>query len=121
MGTSIAHGVSELEKKFNPSAILIQLVDQPLLKKRHFEKLIERHLKDPKKIICTAYQNKAGVPAIFPQSFFEDLKTLKADFGARNLLNGKEKEIVMVKPHGQLLYLDTPEDYASLLALDSSE
>ena len=44
MGSSIAHGVVQLEQRYLPQKILIQLVDQPLLQEEHFEKLVENIL-----------------------------------------------------------------------------
>lgn len=121
IGSSIAHGVQFLEAKYEPHAVLIQLVDQPLLKLAHYKNLIHKHRANPSKIVCTAYTSRNGVPAIFPKRYFEELKRLNADFGARKFLNGIQHDILSLQPIGRLTDLDTPEDYDFLLSSDSDE
>ena len=47
------------------------------------------------KVVCPQYNSIVGNPIILPKSYFEILKTLKYDFGARKLL--KIKDLVFVK------------------------
>lgn len=115
IGSSIACGVNALEQQYNPKAILIKLIDQPLLKKEHFENLINTHKTHPSQAICTAYASKNGVPAIFPKSYFAELKQLTHDFGARKLLANSKHKPIALDPNGKLIDLDTPADYDRLL------
>jgi len=113
MGSSLSHGVDYLEKKYTPMAILVMVVDQPLLKLAHYKSLIAMHQKHPDKICSSNYKERPGVPAIFPQSFFKELKGLGADMGARKLMQLHRDAVVLVKTKGELMDLDTPEDYRS--------
>ncbi len=116
MGKSIAHGVTSIETKYAPEAILIMVMDQPLLELEHYKDLIRNYHNHSNKICASSYQQKPGVPAIFPKEFFKDLKKLRADFGARKLMKGYAPSLVMVKTKGQLIDLDTPEDYRLALS-----
>lgn len=82
MGSSIAFGVSQLP---TTKKVLIMLCDQPLIPLHHFKNLIETSNKHEDKIICSEYKNKYAVPTIFPDKYFQALKNLKGDKGAKQL------------------------------------
>ena len=113
MGTSLAQGFAFLEESSSPTAILVLVVDQPLLDLDHFHALIAAHQNYPEKICASNYKGNPGVPAIFPKKFFESFKSLKADFGARKLMKSNKDSVVVIETKGQLLDLDTPETYHS--------
>lgn len=116
MGSSLAYGVRAIESKYDPEAILVMVVDQPLLRLEHYEGLVQCHQKNPNKICASTYEGIPGVPAIFPKQFFMDLKKLGADFGARKLLKIHKSSVLLVKTKGELIDLDTPEDYRSVIS-----
>ena len=111
MGGSIACGVRSIEGKYTPEAILVMVADQPLLALEHYKGLILNFQKQPNKICSSSYQQRPGVPAIFPKPFFKELKKLGADFGARKFMEANASSVVMVETKGELIDLDTPEDY----------
>lgn len=83
MGSSIAFGVSQLH---TTNKVLIMLGDQPLIPLLHFKNLIETSNKHEDEIICSEYKNEYAVPTIFPNKYFQALKKLKGDKGAKQLL-----------------------------------
>ncbi|NKI32310.1 nucleotidyltransferase family protein [Croceivirga thetidis] len=111
MGTSIALGVGELEKSVNPEAILICLVDQPLIDAELFKKIIDLHNLNPSKIIATTYVGGKGVPALFPKKYFNALKQFSADYGARHFLKSNKNEVIPFDSDGKAVDLDTPANY----------
>ena len=116
MGSSLAHGVKTIESKYGPEAILVMVVDQPFLTLEHYKGLVQCHQKNPHKIYASNYRGVPGVPAIFPKQFFMELKKLGADFGARKLLKINESSVVIAETNGELIDLDTPEDYRSAIS-----
>ncbi len=92
IGNSIACGVAALPS--TASAVLIVLCDQVALTAADFMLLCNRYqqLLDDKTsvevmpIVCAAYAEGLGVPAIFPQRFFNQLTALEGDCGAKKLL-----------------------------------
>ncbi|MEO0570391.1 MAG: nucleotidyltransferase family protein [Bacteroidota bacterium] len=111
MGSSIVRGVTEIAAKYAPEAILIMVVDQPLLELEHYKNLIRTYRNHSNKICSSSYQRGPGVPALFPKVFFKELKKLGADFGARKLMEAHTSSVVMIETKGELIDLDTPDDY----------
>ena len=111
MGISLAKGVASLERKYDPTAILVMLVDQPFLELEHYLNLIRNQLQRPSHIFASTYNGQPGVPAIFPKSFFKELMTLGADFGAKKLMKRHKNVVECINTYGELIDLDTPEDY----------
>ena len=80
MGSSISTGVGQILNEANPKALLIMLCDQPLIDFHYLMELLEKFTEGEHKIVATAYQNGAGVPAVFDNSLFPELMDLQADF-----------------------------------------
>ncbi len=113
LSTSIKVGVRCIEQD-DFEAVLILLADQPKITKSHLNDLIALFLKNPEKPVATAYQSSVGVPAVFPKKYFQELKTLSGDKGAKPLLKKLSKSIHCI-PFSELRDIDTPEDYQDLL------
>jgi molybdenum cofactor cytidylyltransferase len=109
MGISIASGISEIDTGAY-DAVLIALGDQPFQDSFHYNSLIDKYL-EKRNIVATAFEEKAIVPAVFPEQYFEQLKNLQADAGARNILADNKENIVFVASSGKDIDIDTPEDY----------
>jgi molybdenum cofactor cytidylyltransferase len=114
MGTSIALGVTELERMVNPDAIMVLLVDQPLIDALYLGQLLEAHAVSENKIIATSYNGRAGVPALFPKTYFESLKTLKNDVGAKHLMQHCHNRLMVLDAKDKIIDIDTPKAYDSL-------
>ncbi|OZV70721.1 nucleotidyltransferase family protein [Winogradskyella aurantia] len=113
LSTSIIEGVNYLEKT-NCEGLLIMLADQPKISTSHLNQLLSSFENHPSQISATAYPNSLGVPAVFPKRFFEGLKQLKGDKGAKDFLNSRYHQIVQIK-HSQLFDIDTIQDYEDYL------
>ena len=113
LGASISIGVKELRsKKYNH--LLIMLADQPLMTAAYLNKLIDKAKEHPETCVASAYKNKKGVPAIFPESYFDALEKLSGDQGAKALLNS-DRSVIALNAEDLLQDIDTPEDYECLL------
>ncbi len=110
IGNTIAFGISNIKEE----KVLIMLCDQPLIPKEHYKSLIETSNKNQNKIICSKYQNQYAVPAIFPKQYFEELKKLNVDKGAKQLF-GKYIPISVSLSDDYCLDIDTKEDFKLLL------
>lgn len=111
MGTSIALGVKELKKNINPEAVLISLVDQPLIDSAYLKRMVSLHFRNPTKVLATTYGENMGVPALFPKLFFSTLKQFSEDYGARHLMKELENEVIALDSQGKAVDLDTPANY----------
>lgn len=116
MGSSIQTGVQEaLSLEPDLEAVLLCLVDQPLVNQAHFASLIELHKAHPTSIIAASYQNVLGVPAIFPKAFFPDLMTLQEQAGAKKIIKKYQNQVIPFPCPEAAFDIDTEADYTHLL------
>lgn len=116
MGSSLASGVQEAERRFpHAVALLIILVDQPLVSRAYLRKILKEHLDFPSHIIASDYGGFAGVPALFPRRYWEGLKGLSADKGAKALIASHREQCRILDPGLAITDVDTPEAYEKAL------
>ncbi|MEL6768701.1 MAG: molybdopterin-binding/glycosyltransferase family 2 protein [Pseudomonadota bacterium] len=115
MGTSIAAGLAAVD----PAAdgVLIALADMPELEAGDHARLIAAF--DPAEgreiVRAAAADGTPGNPVLIGRRFFEPLRLLAADEGARAILNENADFVTMVRLAGRraLVDLDTPEAWAA--------
>lgn len=111
LSSSISICIEFFEKKnLNYDGVLFVLGDQPAIETEYFLSIINRFNEHKTKIIATNYDGKAGVPALFPKSFFKELKIIKGDKGAREILKNKPKSIIFESFKTNLVDIDTRKD-----------
>ncbi len=111
LSSSISICIEFFEKKnLNYDGVLFVLGDQPAIETEYFLSIINRFNEHKTKIIATNYDGKAGVPALFPKSFFKELKIIKGDKGATEILKNKPKSIIFESFRTNLVDIDTNKD-----------
>ena len=115
MGHSISTGVTQITQNFNFHSLAICPCDLPGLSANSLRKLINFFLKSPE-MICrptNLVKSKMGHPVIFPKKYFEELKLIVGDTGARHILckNGKDLNRFETDNESYFIDLDTPEDF----------
>ena len=115
IGSSIAFGVNSIANKNKYQNLLILLADQPFVTQSDLKHLLDLSKKHPKKIIASVYKSKKGVPAVFDACFFEALKCLNEDFGAKKILQQYDNSVVASKKELNLQDIDTLEVYKTLI------
>ncbi|MFC6632446.1 nucleotidyltransferase family protein [Microbulbifer taiwanensis] len=108
MGSSLAFGIRQLQA--DCEAALIVLADQPAVTGADIRSLLDTW-KENRNIVCSFYENRRGVPAIFPRSVFAQLAILDGDRGARELLRGPRDDITSVPLASAVIDIDTPQDW----------
>ncbi|MCX2679943.1 nucleotidyltransferase family protein [Galbibacter sp. EGI 63066] len=114
LGTSIAFAVSELEKK-NFDGLLFILADQPFVTSAYLNQLIKSFHNDGKGIVASKFNGRMGVPAIFSSTYFEMLKKLNSDVGAKHIIQSHQNDLKTFKADDLITDLDTMEDYERAL------
>lgn len=115
MSSSIKSGLEKLlEIAPEISGAVISLCDQPVVRKKHFDELIEKSFQTRKPIVSAFYNEKFGVPALFSKENFPDLMNLEGDRGARKLLNDDSENIEKVEMSEAAFDVDTFEDFEKL-------
>lgn len=116
MGTSIVYGIEMLRGNFpNTDGVLISLIDQPLVTKHHFEKMINKF--EPKKrqiIVSRSAEGWTGVPVIFDTHYFDILQKLRGEEGAKKIIQQEISNVVYIDTGNLLADMDTPEVYQEL-------
>ena len=116
LGKSIAIGTTAiLKKESETQGILILLADQPWVDDTYLEKMISRFKAQPDILVASDYGEFYGVPALFPESYFDQLEKLRGDNGAKELLNSEDIPVLGVRSPEKLNDIDTPEDYEQFL------
>lgn len=109
LASSIKAGIKEV---FSFEKVLITLCDQPFIPLIHFEKIIQAS-ENENKIICSSYNNKLAVPALFLQKHFVSLLALEGDKGAKYIINNNEHKSIFLE--NKLSYdIDTESDLVKL-------
>ncbi len=115
LGSTIRKGVIFIESLDPvPDAVLLMLADQPLLGANHLDTLISEIKKGNVGIVCTTYDEKLGVPAVFIRKYFSELAQLQGDRGAGKLIASHSDQAVGIPAGRNVVDLDTPQDYLSL-------
>lgn len=108
IASSIRSGVEGLPG--GCAAVLILLMDQPLVGIDALRRLVATWSARPKEIVAAQYAGGCGVPAIFPRWAFAGLRQLRGDTGARTLLQRHADRTVGVPLPEAAVDIDTPED-----------
>ncbi|MDV7186835.1 nucleotidyltransferase family protein [Lutibacter sp. TH_r2] len=112
MGTSISCGIEFIQKKFpNCNSVLITLSDQPYINSCYFKTLINEFNATSKKIVATKTENRISVPAIFDACYFEELKKLKENKGAKDILKKHVGNVKKITSKINFIDIDTAQDY----------
>jgi molybdenum cofactor cytidylyltransferase len=96
-------------------AIVLCLVDNPLISADVVNRLVDGFGKTGKQIVLPVFDGRRGHPALFARSLFDELVNAPMDEGARHVLSSNEDKIleVDVLDRAVLTSIDTPADYRS--------
>lgn len=118
LGNSITAGMGHFfAKSLSHDAVLIMLADQPLIDSNYLNKMMGNWRGNASKIITTQYENRSGVPAIFGKEYFEELKNLNKDFGAKDIIASHKDSILALNPEGKEIDIDSWESYQKIIEL----
>lgn len=108
IASSISCGIATLG---TVDAALIWLCDQPLVTSKHLRGLMECYIHSHKGIAASKYLDSIGVPAVFGQSYFAELKSLSGDRGAKSLFYLHHDDVTMFDCPEAGFDIDTDDDY----------
>ena len=109
IGTSISCAMRHLEDYIQ--GVMIIPADMPFISKVDLRNLENKFIKlNSTKVVFPKHESSLGNPVILPKSYFDILKNLKADEGARSQI--KNKDYVTVNAGiGTTLDIDTREEF----------
>jgi molybdenum cofactor cytidylyltransferase len=111
LGSSVRIGVeSALKLAPDVAGLIILPADQPDLPAQHLESLIERFRQGNCSLVASLTAGRRVPPVLFGAAWFDWLRQLTGDAGARDLLREDRPDFASV-PLASNADLDTPEDY----------
>ena len=115
ISSSIVEGISK--NNINTDGVMICLADMPEISKCVYNKMLLAFQSNYKKniplIIMPIHNKIKGNPILFSKYFFNDLKKLKGDIGAKKLILKNERYIkrINITINSILNDIDTPNAY----------
>jgi len=109
LSTSI-HTATKFACAKDATHLLLLACDQPFVNSDLIKNLLECAKETPKgEIVACKYENSAGIPAIFPASYFDALLEIEGDKGAKSVILKSTAPVLVDFPDGAL-DIDYPED-----------
>jgi len=117
MGTSVNAGIKYVTENCPDSeGVLIALLDQPLITAEYLKKVLDSFQPEKQQIVVSAAQSGwKGAPTIFDKHYFEELKNLDGDKGAKTILQTHPQNVKSVACGKIAEDMDTKEAYEKLL------
>ena len=112
IASSIGAAVGAVEA-LGGQAIVLALADQPFVGAAHLRRLATTLRAGTARIVASAYPQGGGVPAAFDRELFGELRALRGDAGARDLIRRLPALTVEI-PLENPADVDTPADYEKL-------
>lgn len=116
MSSSIRAGVQFLQQQPFIRHILIMVCDQPYVDAAHLRRLIDQQQISNAPATASLYAGRKGVPAIFHESLFADLVSLKGDTGAKYLIEQLEEKVATVSFPKGAIDIDIATTYEELVS-----
>lgn len=117
MSTSIHKGLQVMNPR--SEGILISLGDQPFLKTRTINVLLDAYHQSKGQIIVPSFRGVKGHPVIFHRRYEKELLKLRGDTGGKPILLKYSKQIktIPVRSEGVIKDIDTREEYQKALSM----
>lgn len=106
LGVSIATGAARIDP--GSSGVLILLCDQWRVGAGDLQALVSIWRSSPGRVVAAQAGGHYMPPVIFPSSFFDRLRSLEGDRGARSLLESRPGLVMPVPLENAAFDLDTP-------------
>jgi CTP:molybdopterin cytidylyltransferase MocA len=112
--TSLLAGLEAVDEPAVP-AVLVTLVDVPLIRAATVRALCERALESTAQIVRVVHQGRHGHPVIFKRVLFGALRRADPAVGAKSVVRAATIEDFEAGDPGVVEDVDTPEDYRRVL------
>jgi len=115
MGTGISAGIKQLLLS-DVDSVILAVSDQPYVSSGLFAKMLTLKDKSGKKIIASSYAGTLGTPVLFDKEYFNQLKSLDGNQGAKNIVKLNKSDVCPVEFEKGRIDIDTKEDYENLIS-----
>lgn len=115
MGTGISAGIKQLLLS-DVDSVILAVSDQPYVSSDLFETMKSLKDKSEKGIVAASYAGTLGTPVLFGKNYFEWLKSLNGNQGAKNIVKLNMPDVCSVEFEKGNIDIDTKEDYEHLIS-----
>jgi CTP:molybdopterin cytidylyltransferase MocA len=117
MASSLRAGLKALRPEIEGAMVL--LGDQPLVGSRTVATLLRAWRREGSRPAVAVSQEEGGwsPPVVLSREMWPQLRALKGDAGARQVLHGRPELLDIVPAPGRADDIDTPDDYAKIVRL----
>lgn len=114
IGGSIKLALKTILLEKNIDGVFLFLCDQPFIRISHFKELLDT-FKLNKEIVATSYQGTIGIPAIFPNKYFQQLLQIDSSLGAKKIIFNNLGKVIQVPCEEAKIDIDTQKDLELLM------
>ena len=115
MGSGISAGIEQILLS-NVESVILAVSDQPHVSADLFRTMEELKDQSGKGIVAASYAETLGTPVLFKKDYFNQLKSLKGNQGAKNIVKLNLHDVCSVKFEKGSIDIDTKEDYEHLIS-----
>jgi molybdenum cofactor cytidylyltransferase len=115
MGSGISTGIKQLSL-WDVDDVIVAVSDQPFVSSDLFKKMKELKYQSGKGIIASSYAGTLGTPVLFAAKYFNQLKSLNGNEGAKNIVKRNPHDVCSIEFENGNIDIDTKEDYRKLIS-----
>jgi molybdenum cofactor cytidylyltransferase len=113
LGSSIAAGASVVGGC--ASGVMLLMADQPLIEASYLSQMIDEWNRDRDRIVVSQFDGVVGPPVIFPSRYFDELRALDGDNGARKIIEANVSSLTRLPCAAAATDIDRKEDLERVL------
>jgi molybdenum cofactor cytidylyltransferase len=115
MGSGISAGVKQILLS-DVDSVVLAVCDQPHVSADLFRTMEELKDQSGKGIVAASYAGTLGTPVLFTKGYFNQLKSLDGNQGAKNIVKLNMPDVCSVEFEKGRIDIDTKEDYEHLIS-----
>jgi molybdenum cofactor cytidylyltransferase len=112
LSSSVKAGLEAVSERCRGA--LFMLCDQPYVTSDLLNQLIKRFESTQASVVACEYAETVGIPALFSEALFFELKQLKGDAGAKSIILAHEAKIERIPFPRGVVDIDTTDDLDAL-------
>ena len=115
MGSGISAGIKQLLLS-DVDSVILTVSDQPYVTSDLFGTMLKMKTRSGKRIVACSYAGTLGTPVLFSKEYFNQLKSLSGNQGAKNIVKLNLPDVCSVEFEKGEIDIDTKEDYKNLIS-----
>jgi molybdenum cofactor cytidylyltransferase len=115
MGSGISVGIKQVMLS-DVDSVILAVSDQPYVSSELFGTMVGMKEQSGKGIVACSYAGTLGTPVLFGRNYFDWLKSLNGNQGAKNIVKLNLPDVCPVEFEKGSVDIDTKQDYEKLIS-----